>query len=288
MAHGVFIHKEGSIYDDSPAVRYHFPKGYLDRARACLGDWIVYYEPTKVMHSRGYWAVAKVADITPDPARPDHYYAWIEPGSLLEFSSFVPRAVDGSLVERDVPNSQWSIRPLSNADFNRIVALGLPDDDELLPRVDDLSHFVKEPRTAFDFGLRPQIEQLISRPVRDRAFRNAVLRAYDERCALTGLKLINGGGRAEVQAAHIQPVAANGPDMVANGLSLSGTVHWIFDRGLVSLADDLSILISRHVNDHDGLTAILNRSGRAHLPKNNRERPHPAFLKWHRENCFKS
>jgi hypothetical protein len=32
-------------------------------------------------------------------------------------------------------------------------------------------------------------------------------RAHLRRCAITGLKLINGGGRPEVQAAHIQPVA---------------------------------------------------------------------------------
>jgi hypothetical protein len=30
---------------------------------------------------------------------------------------------------------------------------------------------------------------------------------------VTGLRIINGGGRAEVQAAHIQPVADDGPDV---------------------------------------------------------------------------
>jgi putative restriction endonuclease len=241
-----------------------------------------------VNNSRGYWAVAKVADISVDPKRSDHYYAWIEPGSFLEFSSPVPRSINGSLVERDVRNSQWSVRPLSDSDFGRIVSLGLPEDDELLPRIGEADQSLREPAMGYDFGPRPQVVQLTSRPFRDRAFRSSVLRAYDERCALTGLKLINGGGRAEVQAAHIQPVASNGPDMVANGLALSGTVHLIFDRGLVSLADDLSILVSRHVNDRAGLEAILNRSGRAHLPIDPRERPHSAFLKWHRENCFKS
>ncbi|MGH6673150.1 MAG: HNH endonuclease [Xanthobacteraceae bacterium] len=44
---------------------------------------------------------------------------------------------------------------------------------------------------------------------------------------MTGLQIINGGGRAEVQAAHIRPVAAGGFDSVRNGLALSGTIHWI-------------------------------------------------------------
>lgn len=288
MAHCVFIHKEGSIYDDSPAVRYHFPKSYLERAKACIGDWVVYYEPVKEVASRGYWAVARVSDITADPTQDGMFYAWMEEGSFLEFSVPVPRKVDGQLVEAGVANTQWSVRPLSRSDFSRIVRLGLPDDAELLPRDVLLNEtFVRDERSNFDFGEPDRAMQLLSRPVRDRAFRASVLRAYDERCALTGLKLINGGGRAEVQAAHIKSVAARGPDMVANGLALSGTVHWTFDRGLIALEDDLTIMISRHVNDRASIESLINRSGRANLPLDQRERPHPAFLKWHRENCFK-
>jgi putative restriction endonuclease len=288
MAHCVFIHKEGSIYDDSPAVRYHFPKSYLERAKACIGDWIVYYEPVKEVASRGYWAVVRVSDITPDPANDGMYYAWMEKGSLLEFNPPVPRKIDGQLVESGVPNAQWSVRPLSKIDFNRIIGLGLPDDIDLLPRDDETPlSLVRDERLGVDFGDRDRSIRLMSRPIRDRAFRGSVLRAYDERCALTGLKLINGGGRAEVEAAHIQSVAANGPDMVANGLALSGTVHWMFDRGLVTLDDDLTILISRHVNDRSSIEGLVNRNGKATLPIDRRERPHPLFLKWHRENCFK-
>jgi len=114
-----------------------------------------------------------------------------------------------------------------------------------------------------------------------------VLRAYDERCAISGLKLINGGGRAEVDAAHIRPVEASGPDIVSNGLALSGTAHWMFDRGLISLADDLEILVSRQANDPDGIRAFINRNGRALAPSRASDRPHPHFLAWHRENCFK-
>jgi putative restriction endonuclease len=128
---------------------------------------------------------------------------------------------------------------------------------------------------------------LTSRVIRDRVFRRIVLRAYDQRCAVTGLKLINGGGRAEVAAAHIRPVEANGPDILTNGIALSGTAHWMFDRGLISLADDLEILVSRQVNDQDGVRGMINRTGRALTPQRVSERPHPHFLEWHRQQCFK-
>jgi putative restriction endonuclease len=101
------------------------------------------------------------------------------------------------------------------------------------------------------------------------------------------LKLINGSGRAEAAAAHIRPVEASGPDIVSNGLALSGTAHWMFDRGLISLSDNLEILVSRQVNDPDGVRALINKSGRAIEPKRAVDRPHPHFLQWHRDHCFK-
>jgi putative restriction endonuclease len=123
--------------------------------------------------------------------------------------------------------------------------------------------------------------------VRDRAFRRIILNAYDQRCAVTGLKLINGRGRAEVDAAHIRPVEANGPDIVHNGIALSGTAHWMFDRGLIGLSDDLEVLISRQVNDQDSIRTLVNKTGYALPPQRPSQRPHPNFLNWHRENCFK-
>ncbi|MBH0239592.1 HNH endonuclease [Methylobrevis albus] len=298
MSYCVFMHRSDSIYDDSPAERYQFPKSYLGRAAGSVGDWIVYLEPTKVPGSRGYFAIAKVERIVPDPTAPDMYLALIEPGSYLDFARPVPFKEAGGPIERGLLNAerklsgraQAAVRPVSPADFERIVARGLDDTDPLLPRVD-----LDQPAIGFAEGQAPyvveqprdRVQQLTSRVVRDRVFRKVVLRAYDARCALTGLKLINGGGRAEVDAAHIRPVEANGPDVVNNGLALSGTAHWMFDRGLVSLGDDLEILISRQVNDPDGVRSFLNRSGVAFAPQRAGDRPHPHFLAWHRENCFK-
>jgi putative restriction endonuclease len=74
---------------------------------------------------------------------------------------------------------------------------------------------------------------------------------------------------------------------VQNGLALSGTVHWMFDRGLISLSDELDILVSRQVNDPDGVWGLVNKTRRAVAPVRAMDRPHPHFLGWHREHCFK-
>ena len=49
----------------------------------------------------------------------------------------------------------------------------------------------------------------------------------------------------EVETAHIRPVKRNGIFSVRNGLVLSDLLHWMFDRELISVADDYeAILIS--------------------------------------------
>jgi putative restriction endonuclease len=226
------------------------------------------------------------------------YLALIEPGSYLDFANPVPFSGAAGPVERGVLNdegrisgrAQSAVRPISSDDFNRIVELGFAEGAPLLPRLDgDLpsSGFEEEPSPFKIEQERERASFTVSRILRDRVFRRVVLRAYDERCAVTGLKLINGGGRAEVAAAHIRPVEASGPDIISNGIALSGTAHWMFDRGLIGLTDDLEILISRQTNDPEGIRSIINKTGRAFEPARVSDRPHPSFLKWHREHCFK-
>ncbi len=298
MGFGVLVHRSDSIYDDSPAERYQFPRQYLARVKACVGDWVVYYEPRKVAGTRGYFAVAKVQQVIPDPGAPGMYLALIEPGSYLGFANPVPFSDGVGLVEQGLLNEQGrisgraqsAVRPLSPDDFKRIVELGLEETAPLMPRIGEFpsSSGFRENQAPFEFDeLRDRASFTVSRIVRDRVFRTIVLRAYDQRCAVTGLSFINGGGRAEVAAAHIRPVEANGPDIVNNGIALSGTAHWMFDRGLISLSDDLQILISRQANDPESIRAFINDSGRAFPPLRSSDRPHPHFLQWHREHCFK-
>jgi len=298
VTRGVFLHREDSRYDDRPAERYQFPRQYLSRASQFVGDWIIYYEPRRGPTGRGYYAIARVERIIPDPTTTDMYIALIEPGSYLPFEQSVAFSGANGVVEQGVLNeagrvsgrAQAAVRPISIEDFNRIVDLGIPDETPLLPRegsiIEPPPSLREEPAPFLD-AARDRVSYYSSRLVRDRVFRRVVLDAYDCRCAVTGLKFINGGGRAEVEAAHIKPVEHNGPDDIRNGLALSGTAHWMFDRGLISIADDLQILVSRQVNDVDSVWKLLNASRTAAAPSNPAHRPHPAYLTWHREHCFK-
>ena len=65
-----------------------------------------------------------------------------------------------------------------------------------------------------------------------------------------------------MQAAHIRPVASQGPDSVRNGLALTGTLHWLFDRGLLAIGEDLGILVSPQGLPDDLGRLLLGRSSK--------------------------
>jgi len=143
----------------------------------------------------------------------------------------------------------------------------------------------QEPFAPLYEAVRPQI--LTSRAFRDRAFARQVKRAYAGRCAMSGLALRNGGGRPEVEAAHIVPVQDLGPDTVRNELALSGTVHWMFDRGLVSVDRDNALLIVWDSVASDIAERLLLPDRRLLLPQDPELHPHPAYFEWYRNHCFK-
>ncbi|WP_103763578.1 HNH endonuclease [Roseovarius confluentis] len=291
----VLLHKADSNYDDELDDVYDFPRAYLKAINEAVGDWIIYYEPVKA-GPRGYFATAKIDQVIPKPGVEGRYLAIIDPKSFLPFDREVPRLRDGrpmesALTEPDgTPRKggavQLAVRRLPEEDFARIVDLGLPQELERIEatRYDPQIPGINEGSEPFK---RPVLERLTRRPYRDVAFRRNVREAYDYRCAMSGLMLRNGGGRPEVQAAHIRPVEHQGSDSVRNGLALSATLHWMFDRGLVSVADDNeTILVSRNKVPEDVVDRLLRPDCKLWKPKDRENWPSPKNLKWHRENVF--
>jgi putative restriction endonuclease len=288
MTKAVFTTKVDPTYDDLPEERYQFPRTYLRQAEAAIGDWIVYYEPRRTsgdLSSRGgrqaYFATAKVDRIEPDPIRADRFYAFVS--SYLEFEHPVSfkegeRYFEGALARPDGETNKSAfgraVRFIPDANYDLILQAGFVRTIGEISTAALTSDGFAEDQLSYD---RPIVERMISRPFREAAFAVGVKEAYANTCAMTGLNIINGGGRAEVQAAHIRPVARRGPDSIRNGLALSGTIHWMFDRGLVSIDENYSILVAR---DRMLRNKLL-------LPERPDKRPHAQFLRFHRDQIFK-
>lgn len=315
MTKAVFTTKSVSSYDDLPEVRYHFPKTYRNQVEAAVGDLIVYYEPRRSSNdpssrggAQGYFATARVVQVMPDPFRADHFYAEVD--EYLEFTRPVPFREGQHYYESGLKKADGStnkgafgraVRNLSDAEFYLIWAAGFghvigtearnrPAPDVPEAPMQPIAGFAEDsPPFFYDEPFeqdRRIVEQLTSRPFRDRAFAAAVKDAYLDTCAMSGVKIINGGGRSEVQAAHIRPVEQRGPDSVRNGIALSGTFHWMFDRGLISVDDDYRLLLAKD-RLPDSIDRLLGGNDRLLLPGRPDLRPHPQFLAWHRSNIFK-
>lgn len=298
MVKAILTTKVNPTYDDLPEFRYHFPRTYLHQVEAALGDWILYYEPRRTsgdLSSHGgrqaYFATARIAAIHPDPTLPDHFYAFVS--DYLELEQAVPfkdgdHYYESGLRRPDGGTSKGafgrSVRSVPDREYDMILRAGFKNLLEPIKPEDDMvpAGLAEEPAT-FE---RPIVERMVSRPFRNAAFSTAIKSAYQDTCAMTGLKIINGGGRSEVQAAHIRPVAESGPDSVRNGLALCGTVHWMFDRGLLSLDDDFTILVAKD-KVPDTISRMINQDGNLRLPERTELRPHPQFLRFHRETVFK-
>lgn len=133
--------------------------------------------------------------------------------------------------------------------------------------------------------------------IRKRGFRQAVIEAYDFKCAVCGFR-INSPQRIiwEVEAAHIVPHSSKGKDDILNGLSLCHLHHWAFDVGWFSLFDDYTITVSPEadnlrdefgkIGNYEFIKSLTQSILKIFLPSHKNNYPHLNSIKWHRENIF--
>jgi putative restriction endonuclease len=118
------------------------------------------------------------------------------------------------------------------------------------------------------------------RRLHQQEFRNRVLRAYKETCALCRLK-----HRELLDAAHITPdAAAHGEPEVSNGISLCKLHHAAFDTNLFGVRPDLVVEVRRDIlEESDGpvLLHALQRIDGSNLlvPKKRADQPDPGRLR---------
>lgn len=133
--------------------------------------------------------------------------------------------------------------------------------------------------------------------LRNRAFRQSIIEAYDFKCAVCGMKMYSPNNlQWEVEAAHIVPHSSDGKDDILNGLALCRSHHWAFDVGWFTLEDNFEILASRKIQDlsadfgkmgnYDFMGQLSKKNLTIYLPEKQEIHPHPNAIKWHRENIF--
>ncbi len=143
---------------------------------------------------------------------------------------------------------------------------------------DDLVERVREakPRFGEPVLIRPRIGQGV--------FRIAVTDAYGRACAATGEHSL-----PVLDAAHIRPYACDGPHDVRNGILLRSDLHRLFDKGYVTVTEELEFEVSPRLREDysNGKSYYPLRGKRIALPANARFAPDVEFLRWHHENVYR-
>jgi hypothetical protein len=121
-----------------------------------------------------------------------------------------------------------------------------------------------------------EAERTVIQRIGQDIFRDALIDYWSERCPMTGIT-----ERALLRASHIKPWAdctdAERLD-VHNGLLLSALWDAAFDRGLVSFADDGSVLVSPRLGEKEREALGLAKA----LPLQGLGNAHRANLLFHR------
>ncbi|WP_347303669.1 HNH endonuclease [Croceibacterium sp. TMG7-5b_MA50] len=297
----VFDTKPTSIYDDEVTSHYQFPKRYLNLVERCIGDRIVLRRPRADGGNLAYFACAVVSHLEPDASTKGMTFAHLR--DFMQFDRPVPWTVDGRYWEEELRNLPparvgmslrgRSVRALSEADFAAIVAAGLSEtlslknadrfqiEHEAIVQAEAALHELPGQDQA-----RRTEQVLTNRIIRDASFRGLVCDAYGGRCAVTRLRMLDGRDNPEVQAAHIWSVADGGPDVVQNGIALSGTVHWLFDRHLIAIGDDYRLIVAKGKVPAEFQAVYGQHGTELHLPMKPEEWPHTSFLEKHRAKFF--
>lgn len=119
---------------------------------------------------------------------------------------------------------------------------------------------------------------------RDQGFRRSVVKAYDHRCALCGVRIITPEQHTVVDTAHIVPWSKSRNDDIRNGMALCKLCHWAFDEGMIGVSDSYAVITSRQIAADPNVPGFLSTlSGRGIIPPSDRDLwPAQEYLAEHR------
>lgn len=116
------------------------------------------------------------------------------------------------------------------------------------------------------------------------AFRVLVMDTYERRCAVTGERTL-----PVLEAAHIRPFSEDGPHVISNGLLLRSDLHTLFDRGYLTVTEDLRVEVSSRIREEfsNGREYYRHHGQPLQIASTKAsERPAAEFLRWHNQHRY--
>lgn len=167
-------------------------------------------------------------------------------------------------------NTRYAERMLNKPEFNKFKLLNGTPKDTISP--DDADYRPFDPAGVQDTRDTTRRAILLRRG--QRQFRDALIEAYEGRCAVTGCSV-----RHVLEAAHIHPYRGRDTNRPDNGLLLRSDMHTLFDSGLVAVRpDSMTVLVATELN---GSEYERWRGRSIRIPQQSDLRPSPEALSDH-------
>lgn len=152
-----------------------------------------------------------------------------------------------------------------------------------------IAHFPESLHQAILTAVGIDLEATIRSSRRDSEFRRSVVAAWGHRCAFCGYAVQLDSTDLALEAAHIRWCQFGGPDTTDNGLACCSIHHQAFDRGAITISDQLKILVSSRLHGAgrlDDLFLALHGLPLS-VPSRKEAEPKRGFLEWHRAEVFR-
>lgn len=279
------------------------PGANLDWACTEVAGWIVMIGKEYPEHwggavESGFWDIVNSKPIR----KGDDVFFWQAGG---QFVGWTKATDDAFPIEESMPLAPWNDReyllrfpfnivseePTGDITWGQVAAeagiRGLPSNGQLSIPEDGLEYvrglFTRDRPDGGshvppgDLDTRDKILTSINSRRGQGAFRTKLLKAYTERCAISGSIVVE-----ILEAAHIRPYRGAHTHRVSNGILLRADIHTLFDLFLVTVDPDYVVRVSPDLAG----TEYADFEGKSiRLPKRRADQPAPENLAVHHEGC---
>ncbi|GHV66799.1 HNH endonuclease [Bacteroidia bacterium] len=180
---------------------------------------------------------------------------WIESKSSMRSFGNLTTAINYALIDNELANL---LLVPENRDILKIALLDkyFPDtksnfgtgNDDDLPS-EKLLHDNSETYKQKIIELKNQVDENSFQEeifIRGGLFKREIPKIYNHTCTVSGLRISAVANVSMVDACHIVPFSEGYDDTLTNGIALCPNLHRAFDRGLISISDDYTILTNKN------------------------------------------
>ena len=221
--------------------------------------------------------IKEIKNFDPDPLFTDEDWIKIRENPLIEISPFKKEL---KVIFLNIASLQNIVEQINDEILTEpLIDIVSEEEEKLSPDVDILSKGTKIIQT--------------NQRVRNATWSLRIKNKYLFKCAVPDCDV---DGRIFVEAAHIKPdkIEESGTPHrahILNGLCLCRHCHILFDKGYFSLTDDSKLIVSQEMNliKNQNIKKVILSSADKHVKyRIDKRQPLVEFIKYHRENKFRS